>query len=175
MTMNDNHSNGTPPDQGGKSGQGRSKAAKREAVAFLLASGKSAREAAREAGVGERSLRRWLHDDADFHLKLMACRTAIFAEAVGRLTTLGGQAAAVLGELLTNESAGIRLRSASAILQHLAPGFAAVEARQVMDLGKKILARSKQLDDWQKSLTAQQAQLDDQRLRANGAGGLHGR
>jgi hypothetical protein len=147
-----------------------------EVAALLLAGGRTLKEAAAECGVAERTLRRWLAEDADFASKLTACRTAIFAEAVGRLTTLSGQAAAVLGALLYSESEGIRLRAAAAIFQHLAPGFAAVEARHVMDLGKKILRRSAQLDEWQKSLNVQQQQLDDQRQRANGngAGGPYG-
>jgi hypothetical protein len=146
-----------------------------EVAALLVAGGRTLKETAAKSGVAERTLRRWLAGDAAFLLKLRQNRTAIFAEAVGRLTTLGGQAAAVLGALLTNESAGIRLRAASAILQHLAPGYRVLEEREVRALAEKVMAWSKELDEWQQTLKAQQQQLDE-RLRANGVGGLgHGR
>src|SRR6516165_9594194 len=111
MTTNDhpaveNGPPGTPPDPGGKNGKSghrRPVAARMEVAALLVAGGRTLKETAAESGVGERTLRRWLAGDAAFLLKLKECRTAIFGEAVGRLTTLGGQAAAVLGALLASE------------------------------------------------------------------------
>jgi hypothetical protein len=135
------------------------------------------KEAAAQAGVTPRSVRRWLAGDQDFIRMVREHRTTIFGQAVGKLTVIGGQAADTLAELLGHDQPpGIRLRAASAILQHLAPGYQALEERRVLEVGEKVLLRSKQLDgEWQE-LKAAQRRLDDEwlKLRSNGAGGPYG-
>jgi hypothetical protein len=180
--MNDNHSNGTPPGGAATNGEKRpnaAKAAKREVAAMFLASGKSRREAAREAGVGERSLCRWLREDHDFVRKVREHRSDILAEVVGKLASIGGQSVAALAELLgRDQPPGIRLRAAVAVLGALVPGYRVLEERQVCELAEKTLHHASVLDAEWARLKLERQQLDDERqkLRSNGVGGLgHGR
>jgi transposase len=89
---------------------------RREAVALALASGQTVREAAKGAGCGERTVHTWLADDA-FRRRVAEVRTDLFAQAVGRLSRLAGQAADTLGDLLGSKNDPVRLQAARAILE----------------------------------------------------------
>ena len=91
---------------------------KQESAALALASGRTAAEAAAEAGCSVRSLRRWLAEKDGFRERTQELRTELFGLAVGRLSELSGKAAAALGELLESEAEGIRLQAARSILEH---------------------------------------------------------
>jgi hypothetical protein len=142
---------------------------------MLLAGGKSTREAAAECGLSERTARRWA-GDVDFGVSVMKFRSAILAETVGKLASIGGRAVDVLAELLTDESAGVRLRTAAVIFANLAPGFRAIEERQAVELAQKALHHAKLLDNEWARLKLERQQLDAERQQGgNGAGGPHGR
>ena len=72
-------------------------------------------EAARAAGVGYRTLHRWIRQPA-FGAALAAERRAVLSATTDRLMHLSGRAADELAELLTADNAGVRLRAAVAIL-----------------------------------------------------------
>lgn len=90
---------------------------RREAVALCLASGCTVRDAAREAGCGERTLHRWLAEDPAFRQRVEALRSQLFSLAVGKLSRLAGRAADTLSELLTAKNESVRLQTAKAILE----------------------------------------------------------
>jgi transposase-like protein len=110
---------------------------RREAVALSLASGCTVREAARQAGCGERTIHTWLGDDA-FRRRVAEVRTDLFSQAVGNLSRLAGKAAEALGALLEAKNESVRLQAARAVLEggmkmhealDLAARLAALEAR----------------------------------------------
>jgi hypothetical protein len=88
---------------------------KREAAALALAGGLSLRQAARQCGVGQRTVFRW-HTDPAFRQRFAQLRTQLFDRAVGRLSRLGGKAARELGNLLASADERTRLGAAKAIL-----------------------------------------------------------
>jgi hypothetical protein len=89
---------------------------RREAVALLLATGNSIRQAAAQSGVAARTISRWHLDDA-FRLRVSHLRGEIFDRAVGRLTQVAGKAADTLVALLDSGDEGMRFRAARAILE----------------------------------------------------------
>jgi transposase-like protein len=95
---------------------GRKSEAKREAVALALASGKTAKAAAAECGVGERTVGLWLADDA-FRRRVGALRGEMVARATGRMADGMTEAADQLRELLTAESESVRLGAARSLLE----------------------------------------------------------
>jgi hypothetical protein len=87
-----------------------------EALALALASGQTLRDAARAVGIGERTAaRRWA--DPAFRRRVTETRSALFAEAVGRLAVLAGKAADALGELLTSGRDLVKLQAAKGVLE----------------------------------------------------------
>src|SRR4051794_13862781 len=92
--------------------------AKQERLAILLASGRSVKDAAVEAGIGERTAHTWL-DDPAYRAFIAELRGRMLNEAVGKLTDATGAAADELRRLLKDEAASIRLRAATAILDAL--------------------------------------------------------
>jgi hypothetical protein len=89
---------------------------RREVVALGLAAGRTVRDAAREAGCGERSVHRWLGDPA-FRGRVAALRTELFGLAAGRLSELACRAAETLGALLEAKNESVRLQAAKAVLE----------------------------------------------------------
>lgn len=74
--------------------------ATRERAILALLSERSLSAAAKRAGVGERTIRRWLTEDVDFKAELVRARTAIFEAGVERAQSLTGLAVETLHELL---------------------------------------------------------------------------
>ena len=92
-------------------------ARQQRAVAALLAS-KTVAEAAASAKVGERTLFRWLAEDAAFRAALSQAEGELLATTTRRLLGLQGQALEALEYLLTRgESEGVRLRAAQVALE----------------------------------------------------------
>ena len=89
--------------------------AKQELAALSLAAGASIRAAAKNAEAGERTLHTWL-DDPAFKARVAQLRAEILDQAVGGLAVGTSKATATLLKLLDDESAGIRLRAAQAVL-----------------------------------------------------------
>jgi hypothetical protein len=104
---------------------------RREAVALCLASGCTVRDAAREAGCGERTVHTWLTDPA-FRNRVSQVRTELFGRAVGRLSRLAGRAADSLGELLEAQNESVRLQAAKTILE------AGARLREALELAQRL-------------------------------------
>jgi hypothetical protein len=104
---------------------------RQQAVAALLAAGKSAVAAAREAGVGERTVHTWLGTDG-FRREVERLRGELFGAALGSLSGFLTKAVATLGELLDSDEEKIRLAAARGILAD------AATIRQSIDLNARI-------------------------------------
>jgi hypothetical protein len=94
---------------------GRKSAAKRQQVALCLAAGKTAKRAAADCGVGERTVGYWNRDPA-FRALVEDTRAELFARAVATLAGRAAAAAGELGRLLNDQDPRVRLRAAVAIL-----------------------------------------------------------
>jgi hypothetical protein len=89
-----------------------------EALALSLASGKSTRDAAAEAGVSERTAHRRL-SDPKFRAWVTSMRYRLIDDALARLAGGACEAADTLRGLLKSDSDGMKLRAAVAILERL--------------------------------------------------------
>jgi hypothetical protein len=89
----------------------------RRAIAALLAE-KNILEAAKKAGVGERTLHRWLDGDSGFQAELKAAERSAIDAAIRRLADLTGEAVSTLREVMGDKtaSAGSRVQAASVAL-----------------------------------------------------------
>ena len=85
------------------------------ALALALASGESVKDAARLAGVSERTAYRKLKEER-FIQRVNQARTAMIQQAVGRLAKTCAKASEVLEKLLDSKSERIRLQTAKAIM-----------------------------------------------------------
>ena len=72
---------------------------RRKAIAALLTE-RTRADAAKVAGVGERTLYRWLQDDDDFKAALSLAEAEVFSDASRRLSGLLGRSIDELGKLL---------------------------------------------------------------------------
>ena len=93
---------------------------KRQAAIEALMSSKTQAEAAQAAGIGLRTLSRWLRDP-DFVAELRAYERSAFDTAGRRLATLASDALDVVQVILDDEtvSAPVRLRAAESVLDRL--------------------------------------------------------
>jgi hypothetical protein len=85
-------------------------------AALALATGRTVREAADTAGVGERTLYRWLRKPA-FRKRVNELRGRMVSEAVGTLSKSMGHAARALDKLLRSRDKKVKLAAAKAILE----------------------------------------------------------
>src|SRR5262245_50708566 len=125
---------------------------RQEAVALLLAGGSSVRAAARRARVGERTIHRWLREDQAFRDLVFTSRNRLFERALARLSQLGGKAARVLGKLLDDEDARVRLQAAKTILDS---GKTLLE---FFDLTKRIEALEADQRAWDQGLAGAESE-----------------
>lgn len=96
--------------------------------------------AAQLAGVGERTLHRWLKEDADFQAALRTAETDAVAGAVRRLVGAADSAVTALVDIMQgNAAASVRLRAAIALLDQL------TKLRQLTDLEARIATLEGQL------------------------------
>ena len=104
----------------------------RKAIAALLMA-RDVQSAAAQAGVGERTLHRWLKEDEEFQTQLRAAETDAIDTAVRRLTGLAEYAINVLITVMADKaiSPSVRLRASLAILEQLVRlrEFATLEER----------------------------------------------
>jgi HEAT repeat protein len=84
------------------------------AIAALLTT-RTVQEAAAEAGVGERTLYRWM-GDAAFRVAYSTASHERLAETIGRLRAVAGEAVETLRTALQDTSASVRVRAAVALL-----------------------------------------------------------
>ncbi|HEV3341917.1 MAG TPA: hypothetical protein VG125_16235 [Pirellulales bacterium] len=87
-----------------------------EELILALAAGASVREAAEQAGVGERTVYRRLAD-ADFRRAVSEARGRMFDTAFGRLAGLASKAAETLERLMESEKPAVALGAAKAVLE----------------------------------------------------------
>ena len=81
-----------------------------------LASGTTVREAAKLAGVTERTVYRRL-EDAEFRSHVQEARTVMFEQALGAVASAGVSAAQTLRDLLRASSESVRLGAARSVLE----------------------------------------------------------
>lgn len=89
-----------------------------EAIVALLAQ-RSVEEAARAAGVGARTLYRWMKEPA-FDAAYRAAKRAAFGQAIGRLHHLSSAAVSTLGKVMLEGGTppATKVRAADSILNH---------------------------------------------------------
>jgi hypothetical protein len=86
------------------------------ALVLALAGGQTVRDAARAAGVGERTAsRRWA--DSEFRRRVTGLRAEMVARAAGQLADGMAEAVTTLRRLLTAEAESVRLAAARSILE----------------------------------------------------------
>jgi hypothetical protein len=90
------------------------KTRQQRAIAALLTAGSLAK-AAEHTGIAERTLRRWLSDDAAFRDAYRTAARGLFEAATDRLRAAADAAVTVLFDALQDESATVRLRAALGI------------------------------------------------------------
>jgi hypothetical protein len=113
---------------------------KDDALLLPLAQGVPTSEAARRAGVSERTAYRRM-EDPSFRRLVMETRASLFAQAVGVLASTSGKAAEVLGKLLDSESEQVRLNAARLILE-LGP-----KIQESTDLAEQIAEIKQRLEE----------------------------
>ena len=120
---------------------------KQEAAALALASGCTLREAARESGAGERTIKTWMATRSGFTQRITELRAEMTSRALGRLVDGMVSAADTLGYLCRKgKSEMVRLSAARAVLElgnklretvELEERIAALEANQTSE-GRRI-------------------------------------
>ena len=109
------------------------------ALIVSLAAGLTNAQAAKEAGVSERTVRRRL-DDPVFRQQVTAARAETVAQTAARLTAAGLGAVTTLLKLLNAEAESVRLGAARSILDL---GF---KAREIGELEERLASLEKQQD-----------------------------
>jgi hypothetical protein len=90
-----------------------------EAIRALFSS-RSIAEAARNARVGERTLRRWMYEDSKFKEAVHKVEVELLEASLRQLIILQTSAIVVTNELMMHsENESIRLRSAQTILENV--------------------------------------------------------
>jgi hypothetical protein len=105
---------------------------KKEAAIIALLTARSIEEAARQAGVGLRTLYRWLKEE-DFDAAYRDAKRKAFGQAIARLQQMCSAAVSTLGKIMidTNAPASTRVRAAECVVNLSAKGIELedVEAR----------------------------------------------
>jgi hypothetical protein len=111
-------------------GKGSNLNRKQENAILALLSHRSIEDAAKTAGVGTRTLMRWLKDPA-FEKACLAARRAAFRQSMARLQQMSGAAVSTLGKVLVDQSSppSTRVRAAECILNQ---GAKAIELEDVL-------------------------------------------
>jgi len=100
-----------------------------DALVFAVARGLTVRQAAEEAGLGERTAHRRLADP-EFRRRVSAVRGELMEQAGGRLSDAATQAVDVLRKLLDSDADTTRLAAARTILQQSVTLRTAAELEQ---------------------------------------------
>lgn len=85
-------------------------------LVLALAAGATVRDAAEQAGIGERTAYRRLAD-ADFRRRVSEARGRLFDTALGRLANLASKAADTLDRLMQSDKPTVALGAAKAVLE----------------------------------------------------------
>jgi transposase-like protein len=116
---------------------GSRRSRRREAAIAALLTASTISEAAHTAGVGERTLRRWLREEAGFAADYAAARRQGVELAIAALQQTTGEAVATLRRNLNASSPAVQVRAAAEILAR------AREWEELHGLGERLKA----LDD----------------------------
>ena len=102
-------------------GNGANLSRKQEDAIVALLSHRGIEGAAKAAGVGSRTLMRWLKDPA-FEKAYMAARRTAFRQSIARLQQMSGAAVTTLGKMMIEPTAppSTRVRAAEVIINHAA-------------------------------------------------------
>jgi len=92
-----------PQAAANRAGTGPKSAATQERAILALLSEKTLGAAAQSAGIGERTLRRWLTEDAEFAADYDAARLATFKAVMSRVQAMSAKAVDTLEDLLNAE------------------------------------------------------------------------
>jgi hypothetical protein len=103
----------------GRKSEGRNrKPSTRETAVLALLTEKTLAAAAKRAGIGERTLRRWVNEDAPFKAEYEAARHAAFTAGISRVQALTCKAVDTLEELLdAKKHPTVRLGAARTIAE----------------------------------------------------------
>lgn len=103
----------------GRESRGRNrKRSARELAVLALLTEKTLAAAAKRAGIGERTLRRWLTEDAEFKAEYAAAREATFTAGINRVQALTGKAVDTLEELMkAKKHPSVRLGAARTVAE----------------------------------------------------------
>jgi hypothetical protein len=129
----------TPPDptvaprRELQSGHGEKRTRKREHAIAALLTAPSLGEAARLAGIGEATLRRWLRDPA-FAAAYRAARRQMLEPVVGHLQQAATAAVETLQRNLAASAESVQVRAAQVILERAFKGV------ELMDLAERVEA-----------------------------------
>ena len=113
----------------------------RDAAILALAAGATVREAAREAGVGERTIHRWRSEDPSFLAAVERARDELFDANFAALVGAGRDAVQTLQDLLDTGPPPVRLGAARAILDQLC------RYREVVELQRRVAELERQTMD----------------------------
>jgi uncharacterized protein YggE len=110
--------------------------AKQEKALATLMTSTTVLDAAKKAGLGHRTLVRWLADDADFQAAYMSARRQAMSHAISQLQQSAGEAVAALREVMVDPElpANSRVSSAKVILE------LAMKGLELEDLERRIEA-----------------------------------
>ena len=99
-------------------GHGRKSEAVREQAILALLSERTIGRAAQRCGIGERTLRRWLTEDAAFQAEYEAARTVMFQAGMSRIQALTARAVDTLEDLLgAKKYPAVRLGAARTVAE----------------------------------------------------------
>jgi transposase-like protein len=102
-------------------GHGTKLGRKKETAIAALLSQRNVEEAARVAGVGARTLYRWMKEP-DFDAAYREAKRAAFSQAIARLHQMSSAAVTALGKAMLDPGTppGTKVRAAHSILEHTA-------------------------------------------------------
>lgn len=122
-------------------GQGEKlKGRQQQAITALLSEG-TVKRAAKKAGVGERTLRRWLSEDKAFLAEYRAARRVLLEQTLTNLATISSAAVVTLYNEFRADSPAVRVRAASNVLRLLFSGH------ELTDIEERLEALESEVSD----------------------------
>jgi hypothetical protein len=124
------------PQMSGRTGHGAKLPRKQEAVIAALLDCGTVGEAAARVGVNERTVRRWLADEA-FSRAYKYARAEVLSLALGALQKATGEAVGALRGAMQGIATPVQVAAARAVLEH------ALRATELLDLTERLDALEK--------------------------------
>ncbi|HVS36538.1 MAG TPA: hypothetical protein VMS17_13320 [Gemmataceae bacterium] len=120
--------------------RGGNRAGRKEVLALGLAAGKTIRQAAKAAGVSERTAGSWWAEP-DFRLRVSEMRGEVVVRALGRMTDALTAAADTLRKLLRSKNDSVRLGAARSLIE------LTLKVREGTDLAAQVMELYRDLKD----------------------------